>query len=249
MAGQNVYDDERFFTLYQAMRDAQAGINETVEQPALRALLPPVAGASVVDLGCGDGQLSRDLAAQGASSVLGIDPSERMLSLAHQRTTDGRVRYVRGFAEDTQLPAGSVDLVVSSLAFHYVADFGGLITRVAAWLRPGGWLVASMEHPIMTAAPELGGDPCIVDRYADESRRNTSWMIDGVVKYHRRLSTILNAVVAAGLVVRHVAEPTPTAESLQQRPDLDRHLRRPSILVLAAANPVPSGRSVPADLR
>ncbi len=114
---QNVYDDERFFTLYQAIRDAQAGINEAVEQPALRALLPPLAGARVVDLVCGDGQLSRELAAHCAVSVLDIDPSERMLALATQRTSDDRVKYLRRFAEDDELPT----------------DCGGCVAKASKW--------------------------------------------------------------------------------------------------------------------
>jgi SAM-dependent methyltransferase len=237
VAGQNVYDDEDFFTRYQAMREAQAGINEAVEQPALRALLPPLSGRAVIDLGCGDGRLSRDLASRGAASVVGVDPSERMLALAAARTMDDRVGYLRAFAEDAELPAASADLVVSSLAFHYVADLDRLMARIVGWLRPGGWLVASMEHPVMTAAPELGRNPCIVDHYADEGKRDTSWFIDGVVKYHRRLSTILNSVIGAGLIVAGVVEPTPTVESLQERPDLARHRDRPTILMLSATKP------------
>lgn len=235
MDRQNVYDDDSFFASYQAMRDARSGINEAIEQPAFRAMLPPVVDCRVVDLGCGDGQLSRELAASGASSVLGIDPSERMLTLAQERTADDRIRYLRAFAEDATVAATSVDIVVSSLALHYVADLDALLARIAGWLRPGGWLVASMEHPLRTAAPgQKTSGLHVVDHYADEGSRNTSWYIDGVIKYHRRLSTIVNAVIAAGLVLQQVTEPTPTAEALEARPDLDNHRRSPALLLLSA---------------
>jgi 2-polyprenyl-3-methyl-5-hydroxy-6-metoxy-1,4-benzoquinol methylase len=234
---QNIYDDPSFFGAYQGMRDTATGINEAIEQPALRALLPDVAGARVVDLGCGDGQLSRELAGAGAASVLGIDPSERMLTLAATRTTPGAVTYQQAFAEDVDLPAAGVDLVVSSLAFHYVADLGALIDRIAGWLRPGGLLVASMEHPVKTAAPELG----VLDRYADEGRRDTSWFVDGVVKYHRTVATVVAAVVDAGLVLERLVEPRPTAEALAARPDLEKHLRFPPLLLVRAARPELSG--------
>lgn len=98
-----------------------------------------------------------------------------------------------------------------------------MLTRIAGWLRPGGWFVASTEHPVVTAAPELGPQPCVVDNYAEEGRRNTTWFTDGVIKYHRRLSTILNAVLDAGLVLRRVLEPFPTTEDLAERPELHRH--------------------------
>ena len=124
MSRQNVYDDGSFFSGYQQMRDAESGINAAVEQPGLRALLPDPAGRAVLDLGCGDGTLARDLLARGAAQVLGADPSARMLALARARSTDPRVRYVQAFAEDLSLRPTSVDLVVSSLALHYVADLG-----------------------------------------------------------------------------------------------------------------------------
>ena len=156
MAGQNVYDDPEFFAAYQRMREAEAGINAAVEEPALRALLPAVTGTRVVDLGCGDGRLCRYLAERGAATVLGIDPSTRMLALARQRTSDRRVHYEQAFAEDFVLPPGTVELVVSSFVLHYVADLAAVLNKVRSWLARGGLFVASMEHPVITAAPEVG---------------------------------------------------------------------------------------------
>jgi ubiquinone/menaquinone biosynthesis C-methylase UbiE len=231
---QNVYDDEAFFAGYQQLRDTEGGINAAIEQPALRALLPAVTGSTVIDLGCGDGALARDLAAAGAARVLGADPSLRMLALARDRTGDPRVRYVQAFAEDLAVRDARADLVVSSLALHYVADLGALLDRVARWLRPGGWLVASMEHPLRTADLGRSDDPEAAGRYAAEGRRDQTWYVDGVVKYHRRVATILNLVLAAGLELRTVVEPGPTPQALAARPELDRHQRRPAILALAA---------------
>ena len=234
MARQNVYDDPAFFAAYQRMREAAAGINEAVEEPALRALLPDVAGTRVVDLGCGDGRLCRDLAARGAAHVLGVDPSARMLGLARQRTSDRRVHYVQAFAEDVVLPPGTVDLVVSSFALHYVADLAAVLHQVSAWLARGGLFVASMEHPVITAAPEVGRSLGVVDGYFDEEQRVTHWLTNGVIKYHRTVSTIVNAVIAAGLTLERLDEPAPPLTAVRQRPDLDRHARRPSLLLVRA---------------
>jgi SAM-dependent methyltransferase len=242
MSRQNVYDDDSFFTLYQQLRDSEGGLNAAVEQPALRALLPDVTGRTVLDLGCGDGGLARDLAARGAARVLGTDPSLRMLTLARDRTGDPQVRYLQAFAEDLALRDGRVDLVVSSLALHYVADLGAVLDQVTRWLRPGGGLVASMEHPMRTAELERLDDPAVGGRYDIEGRRDQSWFVDGVVKYHRRLSTILSLILAAGLELRAVTEPGPTPEALAARPELDRHRRQPPILVLAATKPGPELR-------
>lgn len=84
---------------------------------------------------------------QKPAGVLGVDPSARMLELARERTADSRVEYRRSFAEDLRVADGSVDLVVSSLAFHYIADLGGTVASIVGWLRPGGRLLESMEHP------------------------------------------------------------------------------------------------------
>ena len=55
-----------------------------------------------------------------------------------------------------------------------------------------------------------------------------------MVKYHRRLSTIINSVIGAGLDIRQVKEPTPTATSIEDRPELQNHQRRPALLLLSA---------------
>jgi ubiquinone/menaquinone biosynthesis C-methylase UbiE len=233
--GQNVYDDPAFFAGYQAMRSASTGLNEALEQPALRALLPAVRSLDVVDLGCGDGALSRELAASGASSVLGVDPSARMLELAVARTSDARVRYQQAFAEQLELPADCADVVVSSLALHYVADLPGLLGAIAAWLRPGGTLLASMEHPMVTARPGRAVDEgWVVADYADEGTRHTHWYVDDVVKYHRTTASIVTAVLDAGLTLTALSEPAPALAMVRERPDLLVHRHRPALLLVRA---------------
>jgi ubiquinone/menaquinone biosynthesis C-methylase UbiE len=231
---QNVYDDEHFFAGYQAMRVARAGINESLEQPALKGLLPDLTGADVIDLGCGDGTLCRSVAEAGAASVLGVDPSSRMLALATARTDDPRVRYQQGFAEDLRLPPACADLVTSSLALHYVADLAALFGQVATWLRPGGLLVASMEHPAVTASAGAGEDG---DGYAAEGVRRSHWYVDGVVKHHRMVSTVVNELLGAGLVLTALAEPVPSPTLLEARPDLARHRERPPLLLIRGQRP------------
>ena len=61
------------------------------------------------------------------------------------------IEYRQGAMEDADLADGSFDVVLSSLAFHYVADFGALVRKIARWLRPGGDFVFSCEHPVCTA--------------------------------------------------------------------------------------------------
>lgn len=237
------YDDPGFLARYQEMRGHSAGLNEDLEQPALRRVLPAVAGADVLDIGCGDGQLARRLASRGARHVLGIDVSERMLGLT-RRDARGRVRYCRASADNLALAAESLDLVVSSLALHYVADYQTLIRRIAAWLRPGGHLVYSVEHPICTARdPMTGwvttaeGTVWPVDDYARETARTQHWLGTAVVKHHRRLATLVGGVIDAGLTLTGIDEPYPDEQILARRPDLANHLRRPPLLIVSARKP------------
>lgn len=149
--------------------------------------------------------------------------------------------YVRAFAEDVAFDVGSVDVVVASMSLHYVADLLAVLRSVASWLKLGGVFVASMEHPVMTALAAQrwcdrgdGGSHWPVDDYAVEGPRSTTWFREGVVKHHRRIDTIVNSVIDAGLTLRRVLEPSADADVVLRRPDLASTRRRPPILVLRA---------------
>src|SRR5262245_26204957 len=154
---QNIYDDPAFFTGYSTLERFGAGWERAAELGDLLSLLPDVAGRRVLDLGCGAGQLAHHLARRGAADVVGVDLSERMLALARAQWSHPRLTYQRASLEGVQFPAGRFDVVVSSLAFHYVEDYRGLITRIAGWLASGGVLVYSSEHPLYTARLAGGG--------------------------------------------------------------------------------------------
>ena len=80
-----------------------------------------------------------------------------------------------------------------------------------------------------------------VDDYDREGPRGTRWFKEGVIKHHRRIDTILNSVLDAGLVLRRVLEPAADDASVAERPDLLATRRRPPILVVRADKPGESG--------
>ena len=165
---QNIYDDEAFFQGYADLRAQPGNLNDLVEQPALRALLPPLAGASVLDMGCGAGDLAAYCAAQGAAQVAAVDISEKMLALARETNAHPSIAYRRAAIEDLAFAPASLDVVVSSFAVHYVQDYAALAVNVACWLRPGGAFVYSTEHPILTAR-KAGGSTLGVRRCREQA--------------------------------------------------------------------------------
>jgi SAM-dependent methyltransferase len=243
---QNVYDDPQFFAGYSQLDRFQSRWGGAIEHAGFSELLGDVSGRRALDLGCGAGQLAFYLAEAGAAEVVGIDASERMLEVARARAAHPRVSYRRATMEDADFADGAFDLVVSSLALHYVRDYAGLVRRIARWLRPGGRLVFSTEHPIYTARASAEGwvvgpdgtrTAWALDRYAEEGPREHRWFVPGVRRYHRTLATLLNGLIDAGLAIERVVEPAPGDDWLRERPEHADERRRPMFLLVRAAKP------------
>lgn len=238
---QNIYDDAGFFQNYSQLPRSLRGLHGAPEWPALRALLPPLAGRRVLDLGCGFGWFCRFAAGEGAAEVVGVDVSERMLARARAETSAAEVRYEKADLERYEPPEGRFDLAYSSLAFHYLVELPAVFRRVARALKPGGRFVFSVEHPIMTAprhqtwSEDASGLPVWpVGGYLDEGRRVTDWLAEGVVKQHRTLASYLKLLVASGFMLVHLEEWGPTPEQIAAEPDWARERERPPFLIVAA---------------
>jgi SAM-dependent methyltransferase len=245
MSAQNIYDDPAFFAGYAQLPRSRSGLDAVFEWPAFQRLLPSLEGRRVLDLGCGLGYFAREARTRGARRVLGVDLSERMLQEARARTDDPGITYLHAALEEFEPAAASFDLVVSSLALHYIADYPGLVRRVAACLVPGGRFAFSVEHPVYTAhgtsdwhaGPDGVRLHWPVDRYRDEGERRTRWFVDGVVKYHRTVETYVNALLDAGLVLARLEEPEAEPAALAEHPEWRDERRRPPFLLLAADRP------------
>lgn len=99
------------------------------------------AASNIVDLGCGTGRFTQALADFYGADVLGVDPSVTMLEQAAAKAQAGAVRFARGSAESIPAPAGSADLVFSSMAFHHFADRSRAAREIRRVLRPGGFVI------------------------------------------------------------------------------------------------------------
>lgn len=239
---ENKYDDKTFFDRYAGMDRSVRGLAGAGEWHELRAMLPDMRGKRVLDLGCGYGWHCIYAAEQGAAEVVGIDISERMIAEARRRNPRPNITYRQCAVEDFEAPAGSVDVVLSSLAFHYLESFDDVCRRVHEWLEPGGAFVFSAEHPVFTAegsqewVRDAEGRPLHwpVDRYFNEGRREATFLGEQVVKYHKTLTTYLRGLLRNGFEITDFSEPQPSAELLDTVPGMTDELRRPMMMLVAA---------------
>ena len=103
MAEQIIFDNEQFFEGYKAIRDRETNLNDLLEQPAMKRLLPDVRGKSVLDLGCGYGHNCMDFIVRGAKNVVGIDISKKMLEVARSESSHERIEYINMSMTDIPL--------------------------------------------------------------------------------------------------------------------------------------------------
>ena len=239
---QNIYDDPAFFEGYSQFPRSREGLAGAAEWPSLKAMLPPLKGAQVLDLGCGFGPFCRYAVEQGAAGVLGVDLSEKMLEDAQRRGPGLPIRYERADLESYQPPEAAFDLVFSSLAVHYLADFEAFTARVRSALKPGGHFVFSMEHPVFAARanPDFMKDADghllgIVDDYLREGERLTNWIANGVVKYHRLISTTINTLQRNGLRLDHIDEWSATDADIAAHPEWAEERYQPMFLLMATS--------------
>ena len=148
---QNIYDNEKFFKQYAAIRNREYNYNNLLEQPNFIQLMPDVRDKVVLDIGCGMGDFAAFCASQGAKHVTGTDISSNMIHAALKKHRHEHLIFQKSAFEDLELAEASIDVIFSSLAFHYIADFNSLIKKISSALCTEGILLFSIEHPIVTA--------------------------------------------------------------------------------------------------
>lgn len=241
---ENKYDDEQFFEAYSRFPRSVEGLRAAGEWHELERLLPDFRGRRVLDLGCGFGWHCRYAAEHGASRVVGTDISAKMLEGARARNGGANIFYEQTAMEDIGYPPESFDIVLSSLAFHYVEDFPAVCGKVFDCLAPGGDFVFSCEHPVFTAEGsqdwycdykgEILHWP--VDRYFMEGARTAHFLGCDVTKYHKTVTTYVNTLLKAGFVLTGLVEPRPDPR-LMDVPGMADELRRPMMLLVSAKKP------------
>lgn len=238
---ENKYDNPAFFEKYAHMARSEKGLSGAGEWQTLEPLLPDFTGKDVLDLGCGYGWHCIYAGEHGASSVTGVDISEKMLAVARKKTKCEQVRYQLSSIEEADFADETFDIVLSSLAFHYVRDFDAVCRNVWRMLKNNGVFIFSVEHPVFTAqgpqdwvrdeAGEILHFP--VDHYFYEGRREANFLGEAVIKYHRTLTAYLDGLLANGFRIQRVVEPMPPENMLEVSGMADE-MRRPMMLIVRA---------------
>ncbi|NUU75672.1 class I SAM-dependent methyltransferase [Paenibacillus xylanilyticus] len=239
---QNKYDEAEFFSEYSQMARSTQGLKAAGEWHELQTMLPELKNKNVLDLGCGFGWHCRYAREQQAKSVIGVDLSEKMLDRAREMTDDPQIEFRQMAIEDIAFEPEQFDVVISSLALHYLERLDQVYAQINTSLVQGGTFVCSVEHPIFTAraaqdwhyGPQGEIMHWPVDDYHQEGKRVANFLNHDVVKYHRTLATHLNELIKAGFVIQQVAESKPSPEMMNQYPGMRDENRRPMFLMIAA---------------
>lgn len=244
MSNQNIYDNETFFAGYKTMRAGETNYNDLLEQPAMAKLLPDLTGKTVLDLGCGYGHNCIDFVRRGAKRVVGVDISEKMLEVAKGESADEKIEYVNMSMTDISVLGEKFDFIYSSLAFHYIQDFDAFAKELFSVLNVGGQLLFSQEHPIITATIDgkghfnknLKGERVsyTFSNYNEPGERKIHWYVDGVIKYHRTFSGVINALAKAGFVIEEICEPVPEEWAIKKLPTAVKEYIKPNFLIVKA---------------
>jgi ubiquinone/menaquinone biosynthesis C-methylase UbiE len=216
---------------------------EYVEQIIPLAVEELAGRAHVLDLGCGDGQIARALAAQGAN-VLGVDPTQLHIDVAIER--GGGPQYLLGGATDIPAYDNSFDAVVACLVFEHIDQMDEAMTEVARVLKPRGQFSFFLNHPLLQTPGSGWIDDHIIDPpeqywrigpYLVETESIEEVEKDVYIRFiHRPLSRYVNALIANGMTIERMVEPSPPAGFLARAPEYALAHTVPRLLYLRATN-------------
>ncbi|WNO70246.1 class I SAM-dependent methyltransferase [Streptomyces sp. AM8-1-1] len=211
-----VNDYDSFAEAY-AAENENSLVNTYYERPAMMVLAGDVAGRRVLDAGCGSGPLTAALRDCGAV-VTGIDASAGMLALARRRLGDAADLHVVDLRDRLPFADGAFDDVVASLVLHYLEDWGPTLAELRRVLRPGGRLIASVDHPFVAYAfQEPRPDYFATTSYSFD------WTLNGQsasMRFWRRpLHAMIDAFTTAGFRLSVISEPQPDPAARELFPD------------------------------
>jgi ubiquinone/menaquinone biosynthesis C-methylase UbiE len=223
--------------------------------PVLIKLVGDVKGKDVLDLGCGNGYLSRRFAKAGGR-VRAIDSSSAMIERAksHDTQNNPSIEYALASANNLGLFEGeNFDIVFANMTLMDFEDAEGAIKEVSRVLRRGGRFVASLSHPCFDNGRNSAwimektiGEKWLetklyrrIRAYRQPSSEEFPWRISEAETgwtrgYHRPLNWYARVFKAAGLAITALEEPEPTGEFMDKDSEAAWFLEVPLHMVIEA---------------
>lgn len=210
-------------------------------RPRFLELLPSP-GRLTVDIGCGEGRLSRELHALG-HRVVALDSSPTLARMTRDHYQPEPV--VVADAAQLPLPDGVADLAVAFMSLQDIDDVGAAVREAARVLEPGGRFCFAIVHPLSSAGAFADDHPeapfSIEDSYLGPRRTSVTVQREGLRmtfnSEHRPLEAYTGALEAAGFLIESIREPSPDTVHMRDRPDTVRWSRIPCFLHLRALRP------------
>jgi SAM-dependent methyltransferase len=204
-------DYDGFAEVYSAENDGNL-LNAYYERPATLGLAGDVTGRRILDAGCGSGPLFAALRDRGGV-VSGFDKSAGMLELARRRLGPGADLRVADLGSPLPYADGAFDDVIASLVLHYFADWTAPLAELRRVLRPGGRLIASVNHPL-TGHPIVrpGADYWATYEWSEEYTTASGEKF-ALANWHRPLPAMIEAFTAAGFRIAAISEPAPAPDT------------------------------------
>lgn len=216
MPGEPMYETSAELYLHHA---ADSAYNAWYDRPAVLELLGDVAGARVLDVGCGPGLYAAELIARGAD-VVGMDASPAMIALATRRVASAEFRVHDLETAIDWLSDETFDAAVMALVIHHLDGRGAVLSEVHRILRPGGRLVVSTNHPAHDWL-RLGGS------YFDREPVEEVWSTGLAARYWRQpLTDSVREFRNAGFVIQDIVEPRPQPAMADRYPETFEKLSR-----------------------
>lgn len=213
---------------YAAKVRAGSAMHEFARDALLAFLPEDLHGRRVVDVGCGEGLLTRAVAVRGAS-VVGIDPSAAMIG--HATAAEDARPTGAAYAVDDGCVLGTVasawaDWVIAGLSMNNVPDLDAALGAARRVLVDAGRLAFSIPHPCFEAphaywaAAADGSSRRVVGEYASEGfwRSANPEGVRRAGNQHRMLGTYVAALVGQGFAVEAMSEPLPDARVAAGQP-------------------------------
>ena len=232
---------------------------DALNTPAFLAMLPPVAGLSGLDVGCGEGSNTRRVAQLGAA-MQGIDIAPTFIRYAQETEEASPAGITYDVGDGAALPYGdaSFDFVTAFMSLMDMPDQAQSLREASRVLRPGGFLQFSILHPCFVPPYRKmlrdadGKDRAVeVAGYFDsiDGRVETWWFSTvspeerarvapfRVPRFHRTLTGWVEIIRGAGLVIEALGEPCASEELAKAEPIVADSRVAPLFLHVRATKP------------